>query len=190
MWFWSADTLFWKLSNGHNPCLPAWWFCITQLSEHLLKAHCGIWLASLKNSEKHKTTAKYQQAMPSSRHEKMGFEIQVRDIITELKQQRFWVTHVNQKWTFCTFEPWFWTNFGKIVSIRITTLGNIYMVASRLIKREKAHFRLTGIAQKRRCLSSLLSPPHPCEQKWKFNSRWPHYFKRIIYFKNDWRGKN
>ena len=29
----------------------------------------------------------------------------------ELKQRRFWATHVNRKWTFCTLEPWFWTNF-------------------------------------------------------------------------------
>ena len=29
-----------------------------------------------------------------------------------LNQRRFWTTHVNRKWTFCTLEPWFWTNFG------------------------------------------------------------------------------
>ena len=29
----------------------------------------------------------------------------------ELKQWRFWATHVNRKWTFCTLEPWFWTHF-------------------------------------------------------------------------------
>ena len=26
----------------------------------------------------------------------------------ELKQRRFWTTHVSRKWTFCT--AWFWTN--------------------------------------------------------------------------------
>ena len=34
--------------------------------------------------------------------------------------------------------------FGKIVSIRIKTLGNIYMVASRLIKREKGSLPVDG----------------------------------------------
>ena len=32
-------------------------------------------------------------------------------VVRELKQRRFWATHVNRKWTFCTLEPWFWTNF-------------------------------------------------------------------------------
>ena len=45
------------------------------------KAHCTIWLATLKYSEKHKTILKYQQAMATSTHEKMGFEIQIGDII-------------------------------------------------------------------------------------------------------------
>ena len=50
-------------------------------TDHLQKAHCTIWLASLEYSEKHKTILKYQQAMATSTHEKMGFEIQIGDIL-------------------------------------------------------------------------------------------------------------
>ena len=32
-------------------------------------------------------------------------------IIRELKQQRFWATHVNRKWPFFIFWRWFHTNF-------------------------------------------------------------------------------
>ena len=39
-------------------------------------------------------------------------------------------------------------------------------------------------------LGTQVSPPHPRVQNWKFNSRGPHYSKRIIYFKNDWHWKN
>ena len=28
----------------------------------------------------------------------------------EFKQQRFWARNVNRKWTFCTLQPYFWTN--------------------------------------------------------------------------------
>ena len=30
--------------------------------------------------------------------------------IRELKQQRFWATDVNRKWTFCIIEQWFGLN--------------------------------------------------------------------------------
>ena len=46
--------------------------------------------------------------------------------------------------------------FGQIVSIRMKTLSNTDVVASRLIK---AHFRLTCVVQKRRCLNSLITRP-------------------------------
>ena len=36
---------------------------------------------SLEYSEKHKTILKYQQVMATSTHEKMGFKIQIGDII-------------------------------------------------------------------------------------------------------------
>ena len=29
----------------------------------------------------------------------------------EFKPRRFWATHVNRKWTFCTLGRWFWTKF-------------------------------------------------------------------------------
>ena len=75
------------------------------------------------------------------------------------KQRRFWATYVNRNWTFCTLSRDFEKLFWQIVSIRIKTLvGNTNMVASRLIKRENAHFPLTCVTQKRRCLSSLFAP--------------------------------
>ena len=30
--------------------------------------------------------------------------------VKEFKQRRFWVTHVNRKWSYCTLGPWFWTS--------------------------------------------------------------------------------
>ena len=46
---------------------------------------------------------------------------------------------------------------GLIVFIREKKLSNTNLLASRKIKRERAHFRLTCVAQKRLCLSSLMS---------------------------------
>ena len=61
--------------------LPPGMVILYHTTDHLQKAHCTIWLASLEYSEKHKTILKYQQAMATSTHEKMGFEIQIGDII-------------------------------------------------------------------------------------------------------------
>ena len=47
--------------------------------------------------------------------------------------------------------------FGQIVSIREKTLSNTNFEATSHIKREEVHFRLTCVAQKRRCLEA--SPP-------------------------------
>ena len=49
--------------------------------------------------------------------------------------------------------------FGQIVSLRVKTLSHTNMVASRYIKKGKAHFRLTCVAQKRCCLNSLINIP-------------------------------
>ena len=75
-----------------------------------------------------------------------------------LNQGRFWATHVNRKWTFCTLEPRFWTNLGKIVSLRVKlTLSNSNLVVPRHVEKKKANYWPTGVAQKRRCLNSLLT---------------------------------
>ena len=80
----------------------------------------------------------------------------------EFKQRRFLATHVHRKWTFIShWRSDYEQMFGLIVSIRVKTLSNTNLVASRhqkreREKREKAHFRLTRIAQKRSCLSSLI----------------------------------
>ena len=56
----------------------------------------------------------------------------------------------------CDFEQ----VFGQIVPLRVQTLSNTNLVASRHIKRKKAHFRLTCVAQKRRCFNTLLCPTY------------------------------
>ena len=38
--------------------------------------------------------------------ENFNFDLKV----LRVKQQRFWVMHVNRKWTFWTLRPWFWSN--------------------------------------------------------------------------------
>ena len=59
-------------------------------------------------------------------------------VTREFKQRRFWATHINRKWTFCTLELWFGTNFlGQVVSIRVMTLGHTNLVASRHVKKRK-----------------------------------------------------
>ena len=47
-----------------------------------------------------------------------------------LKRRRFWATHINRKWTFCTLEPWFWTNFEANRLFKSMPTG--------LLKREKS----------------------------------------------------
>ena len=46
---------------------------------------------------------------------------------------------------------------GQIVSLREKTLSNANLVVPRHIKKEKVYFWLTSIAQKGRCLNSLLT---------------------------------
>ena len=74
-----------------------------------------------------------------------------------LKQGRFWATYVNRKWTFCTLEPWFWTNLGANRFFKSKTLSNTNLVMPRHIKKKKAYFWLTSVVQKRRCLNTLLT---------------------------------
>ena len=72
----------------------------------------------------------------------------------EFKKRRFWATHINRKWTYCTLEPWFWTKCGQIVSIRVKTLSHTDLRRQGILKEKKS---LTCVAQKRCCLSYLMS---------------------------------
>ena len=65
----------------------------------------------------------------------------------------FWATHINRKRTLCTLEPWFWTNFEANCFFK----SNTNLVVPRHIKKKKANFWLTSVAQKRHCLNSLLT---------------------------------
>ena len=47
--------------------------------------------------------------------------------------------------------------WGQIVSLRVKTLSNTNLVVPRHIKKKKANFWLTSVAQKRHCLNSLLT---------------------------------
>ena len=55
--------------------------------------------------------------------------------------------------------------FGQIVSIRMKTLGNTNIVASRLTKREKGSLPVDVRRSKRHCLSSLTTRPSPYSLK-------------------------
>ena len=74
--------------------------------------------------------------------------------IRDFKQRRFWATHVNRKWAFCTLEPWFEQTFGQIVSIRVQTLSHTNLRRQDILKEKKS---LTWVAQKRCCLSYPMS---------------------------------
>ena len=64
----------------------------------------------------------------------------------EFKQRRFWATHVNRKWTFCTLRAWFGTNSWANRLYKLKTFSNTNLVTQRHIKRKKkAHFRLTCV---------------------------------------------
>ena len=61
-----------------------------------------------------------------------------------LKRRRFWATpgatHINRKWTFCTLEPWFWTNFeaNRLFKSKTTLSNTNLVVPTGLLKGEKA----------------------------------------------------
>ena len=59
----------------------------------------------------------------------------------ELKQRRFWATHVNRKWNFCTLELWFWAYSWANRLSKGKDTYNTDLVASRYMKKKNAHFR-------------------------------------------------
>ena len=76
----------------------------------------------------------------------------------ELKQRRFWATHVNRKWPFFIFWRWFRANFqsNRLYNSKEAKEYKFY-IRGMFIRGKIPHFRLTCVAPKRRCLSSLLS---------------------------------
>ena len=75
--------------------------------------------------------------------------------LRELKQRRFWATHVNRKWGFLPFYmPWRYQIFiAKFLFSFKDDLPESFNQAT--AQWCKVHFRLTSVAQKRCCLSSL-----------------------------------
>ena len=71
----------------------------------------------------------------------------------EFNKRRFWATHVNRKWAFFSFNiPWrYQICIAKcLYSCRDDLPKNWFKV-------QKVHFRLTCVAQKRRCFNSLIN---------------------------------
>ena len=71
----------------------------------------------------------------------------------EFNKRRFWATHVNRKWAFFSFNiPWrYQICIAKcLYSYRDDLPKNWFKV-------QKVHFRLTCVAQKRRCFNSLIT---------------------------------
>ena len=73
----------------------------------------------------------------------------------ELKPRRFLATHVNWKWTFALLSGDFERNFRQIFSIRVKTLSDRNLVASRNIKTEKGSL----LVDMRRSKTPLLKLP-------------------------------
>ena len=82
--------------------------------------------------------------------------------IRELKQRRFWATKVNGKWGFLLFIC---LDAIKCSSLTFffSLLKTIYprVLTKPLPNDAKSHFRLMSVAQKRCCLSSLISLSGP-----------------------------
>ena len=79
-------------------------------------------------------------------------------LIGSFKQQRFWATHVNRKWPFFIFWRWFRANFqsNRLYNSKEAKWIQI-LYHQGMLRGKTPHFRLTCVAQKRRCLSSLIS---------------------------------
>ena len=82
----------------------------------------------------------------------------------------FSTEHVNRKWGFCNrkcfLQPevdfciigeWFYPNVRQNFFIRERTFSSTILVALGMINGRRYHFRLTNVAEKRLCLSSLMS---------------------------------
>ena len=82
----------------------------------------------------------------------------------KLKQRHFWATHVNRKWSFFIFDSSFAQIFGQIISIRVKTLRNTNLVASRCFEMKKTSLPVDV----RRSKTPLLKLPNIqwCFQWW------------------------
>ena len=79
----------------------------------------------------------------------------VNPVMREFKLQRFWVTHLNRTWTFALLRRDFKQMFAQIVSIRVKTLSNTNLVASRQFKMENGSLPVDVCGSK----TSLLKLP-------------------------------
>ena len=106
-----------------------------------------------------------------------------------IKQQRFWETDVSRKWTFCITGQRFGSNSQvKRKTLKEKKLSNTNLLASRHIKERRPHFRLTCVAQKRLCLSSLnlvpralfpgFGPPKPGKSALRTRLKFPFKIRR------------
>ena len=74
------------------------------------------------------------------------------------KQQRFWATHVNRKWTFFAILGHDFDQIsGRIISLREKTLRNLLLIVSGHIKREKDLVLVDIRRQKNSPMLSLLA---------------------------------
>ena len=62
-----------------------------------------IWMGSIAHLPRKKTSRTIIKV-------RFTLHLAVRELIRELKQQRFWATDVNRKWTFCIIGQWFGWN--------------------------------------------------------------------------------
>ena len=91
----------------------------------------------------------------------------------ELKQQRFWATHVNRKWPFFSFfDGGFAQIFSQIASITVKKLRNTNFISSRHVKRENTSLPVDV----RRSKTSLLKLPTILLVR-----KWNHACSSLVY---------
>ena len=75
----------------------------------------------------------------------------------QFKQQRFWATHANRKWTFSSLLIYLEATKFVLLSVLILKRQFSQEFVQNLCRRvQKVQFRLTCVAQKHLCLSSLI----------------------------------
>ena len=74
----------------------------------------------------------------------------------ELKQQRSWAKHVNRKWAFFSLICLDATKFVWLTVFTLIEMISPNVCSKSELKCAKSHFQLTCMAQKRRCLNSVM----------------------------------
>ena len=114
-----------------------WWCCRCSAlfsSDHWPRCvataqHCCVVLLAKASAHSTKEMRLHDHIMGvnSYANHSVGFS----NINRELKQQGFWVTHVNRKWTFCFLgQLGLVQTLRRIICIREKTLSNPYLYAS------------------------------------------------------------